>query len=203
VKQKYEALEHKYSDLEALITELRYSDEDLALSLLVRLRAGEPVQDILQAVSPESIGDELEGDPSVGYSHSVMSSSASPSHIIYGPAGHSPPFSTLGPRFAAPVGYPNNTLAYLDPMLGVNNVSGTHAGSRLQEPIDSKEVILAISQSSASSVGKSQVCIHLHQLVAWQRGYPGPMNPNIFPVDWQGSYPETMSPERLPVDWRS
>jgi hypothetical protein len=55
VKQKYAALEHKYEGLDALIAELRSSDKDVALSLLVRLRTGELALDMLQSRSPESM----------------------------------------------------------------------------------------------------------------------------------------------------
>lgn len=203
MKQKYEALEHKYSNLEALIEELKYSDEDLALSLLVRLRAGEPVQDILQAVSPNSFSDEFDVDQSISYASSVMSNSTPNSQIMCGPSDPSPPYSSLAPGYPQPSMYADNTSAYLDMMWGVNEMGGYQGGSEFGDPIDSKEVIFALSPSSASSVGESQVCIHLHRPVAWQKGFPGAMNPEKRPADWQRNYPGTLGSEGVATTWYS
>jgi hypothetical protein len=50
-KQKYQALESKLNDSESLISKLTHSNEEAAQYLLVRLRAGEPIEDLVQSVS--------------------------------------------------------------------------------------------------------------------------------------------------------
>jgi hypothetical protein len=186
VKQKYEALEHKYNDLDALIAELRHSDEELALSLLVRLRAGEHVQDILQSVSPGSISDDLDFDPSISLTSGIMSNSIPTSQALFAPSNQSPPFGglPLTHNFPPPLAYPGEPLAHQDPMLGTGSIHSFQGNRGMSDPIDSKQVIAAISQSSPSSVGISSVRSYLLQSVAWQRGYADTMNTERLPVNW-------------------
>jgi hypothetical protein len=50
-KEQFDALEFKINDFETLILELTHSNLGLALHLLLRLRGGESIQDLVQDVS--------------------------------------------------------------------------------------------------------------------------------------------------------
>jgi hypothetical protein len=55
-KQKIDILHSKCKVLEAVVSALAYSNEELALGILVQLRAGESVHDIAQNVQKKSFG---------------------------------------------------------------------------------------------------------------------------------------------------
>jgi hypothetical protein len=129
-KQKFDALEFKLNDLETLIAELTNSNEELALHLLVRLRAGEPIRDIVQSVSDT----DFSRDTSM-----ISDAQSQQQSLSFAPMHQDLLFNNLEPAqfFGGPL---------IDPTL--LNASGS-SESHL-ETDESNEVISLISQASST-----------------------------------------------------
>jgi hypothetical protein len=86
IKYKYDEMEARYGDLEALVAKLTYSEEELAVNTLIRLRAGEPIRDILRSLSPEALNelDTLDNKPAEhSYTRREDSATSSRSHVSF------------------------------------------------------------------------------------------------------------------------
>jgi hypothetical protein len=110
---------------------LREGDENLALSLLVRLRAGETVQHILQTVSIESMGDDLGVSLSMDFTSDMMSKSARTGQILSGTNSQCSTFSSLASGFPPAFEYSGNVLNSPDPMRGVDDIDILYTDSGL------------------------------------------------------------------------
>jgi hypothetical protein len=86
IKHRFDEMETRSSHLETLLSKLIYSDEDTALNTLVRLRAGEPVSDIIQTSSLPPI-DALDAsdNKSEGYTRRADSATSSQAPSMFGP----------------------------------------------------------------------------------------------------------------------
>jgi hypothetical protein len=109
IKHKFDEMETRFGDLEALVSRLTHSDEDLALNMLIRLRAGESIPDILQSLSPAALDvlDALDSHSMDDEGYPQRADSLPPSHansLFTGPFEHAayaqpgiqPPLSFLG-----------------------------------------------------------------------------------------------------------
>jgi hypothetical protein len=144
IKQKYDALESKYESLEALVSELTFSSDDVSLDLLVRLRAGEPIEDILQSLSSGSAPTD---EPDDGFSRrdSSNGTDASSNHNLFDHPEQLPSLTSLLPTFAAPFFPATGPLASIN---GSLEPLATHHQSVAYE---SKEVTLLVFQPSPTS----------------------------------------------------
>jgi hypothetical protein len=99
-------METRYGDLEALVSKLTYSEEDLAINTLIRLRAGEPIRDILQSLSPAALDalDILDSKPAERtYTRREDSATSSRSHNPFDQPIPQPGF--VQPGFLPLMGY--------------------------------------------------------------------------------------------------
>jgi hypothetical protein len=88
-------METRYSDLENLLSNLIYSDEEIALNTLVRLRAGEPVSDILHSLSLAALEALRAPDnKSESYARREDSATSSQAPSLFGPPVPQPPYIT-------------------------------------------------------------------------------------------------------------
>jgi hypothetical protein len=92
------------------VAKFKESDDDFALNLLVRLRAGETVEDIVQSFSTDPMGDELDVDPTMGFTGTNMSESTITSQILFSTSSQSLPFITLAPAIPPALVYSSSVI---------------------------------------------------------------------------------------------